>query len=1191
MLKKLSLLLLLLLAAAPCASASDFVPGDVIVVLRNTSGTTISAAAQSAGSVRALSSVQEFTQSERVNVSRTFDALSETGNNIFMVVHSDTEDSQSLLRRVSANPNVLAASLNRIYHGTSTDRRVPNDSEYYRLWGMEAVKAPQAWNLSTGSSDVYVAVVDSGINYTHPDLAAHFASEHSKNFVGGKNYDETSYYDEVDHGTHIAGTIGAIGNNSFGVAGLNWEVKLISVRVLDANNSGTDEILLAGQNHIAELLRRYPNLNLAAVNYSIGGGWDLTPREIITARDPQYLAFKAISDTNRTLICIAAGNEGTEVGAPHYYGDMSDVEQGRYVYPASFTGIENMIVVAAAEQDLSRAYFSNYSRKFVDIAAPGSEIFSTVVQGLLINLKYDTLSRSYPYGYMSGTSMAAPHVTGTAALLKAMYPSATPSQIKAAIVGGADSTVLCTDGTSMYGLLDIDGAIYGLSRTMESESSPLIAFAYPPEAVVNQPYNFRLYASGSEPITWTLDGRLPAGLIFRDGVIMGTPLSLERSEVLVTAQNDYGSDSWALTISTDKGTPPMIDRSIEPPNIAAGVKYEKYIRLTAGTWPFTWEITNSPDILADGDSVSIDKNGFLRFVPKNAKTYTLTVRVSNFAGEDSVNVIVNVNSGDALPVIEDKTLKRAIAGQSYGACLSSDFPADYNPNPNRMTASDTIAIESATDYTWSADNLPDGMYCSLEGEYLTLSGRPTSADTYNIVITVSNKADTVSKDFLLVVENSAPSFLASQYEMTYARGMNMNLVIPVLGTPEFSLDIAGSLPVSTDFVKGHSTALITGIPAENGVYRSVITAANKFGTARTELVLAVTDPAVITTATLPDALVGEAYTFTFSSLYGANLSWSVSGDVLAGVGLTLSDSGVLSGTPTKAGHYSFTVKAEAKDSPLNSWSTFLLKVEESPSVTSSGSLPSGKVNTVYGPVYIAYGGTGPMWFTLTEGTMPAGLSLTSNGCVLGTPTESGTFTFTVEVQNLAGQASRTFTLSVDPDSTRSPDVLPSPDDGHTDSRRVTQGQTRGVSSLTAGELAQVSGNGRIIAAVLPELTVSGSGMYSSADVDCFGSVVLSSDVPAGYVLVWHPFVRGSDAPANDESAFFTLDGQETGIVPNNHRVNVSAYLEAGKLYAPVISAVPPASGGDPGSSGGGCQSMALGFVLCLPLIAIFRRFH
>lgn len=186
-----------------------------------------------------------------------------------------------------------------------------------------------------------------------------------------------------------------------------------------------------------------------------------------------------------------------------------------------------------------------------------------------------------------------------------------------------------------------------------------------------------------------------------------------------------------------------------------------------------------------------------------------------------------------------------------------------------------------------------------------------------------------------------------------------------------------------------------------------------------------------------------------------------------------------------------------------------------------------------------------------------------------------------------GKDFRTFTLTVDPDDTQdtpsSPDVRPTPDDEHggSDTRTVTQGQTRGVSSLTAYELGQVLDNGGMIAAVLPELTVSESGMYSSADIDCFGDVVLSSDVPAGYALVWNAFVRGTQIPASDGAIFFGTDGSETLIVPENHRVSVSAYLEAGTLYAIVISARP---NGDPGSSSGGCGVGTLGFLLLIPLV-------
>ena len=1206
------LALILLLALAACSYAEDYVPGDVIVVLRNTSAMSISAAAKSSGGVRGLSSVQSFAQSEGVNVARTFDALSELGGKVFMVVHSDKEDAKSLLRRISANPNVLAASLNRIYHGhaDSSDRRVPDDPEYYRLWGMEAIHAPQAWSLSTGSNDVYVAVLDSGIDYNHPDLAAHFVHEYSKNFVQGTKYNEKSYYDEVNHGTHVAGTIGAIANNGLGVAGVNWNVKLISVRVLDADNSGTDESITAGLNHVADLLRIYPEMKLAAVNYSIGGGWEQTPGEIIAQRNPQYLAFKTISDTNRTLICVSAGNESAEVGAPNYFGDMSRLTQGLYVYPASFTGIDNMIVVAAAAPDFTRAGFSNYSRKYADITAPGLDIFSTVGRSVLINLVYDTLLPSYPYSYMSGTSMAAPHVSGTAALLKAMYPQATASQIKAAIVGGADTRTLVDDGTSMYGMLDISGAILGMDNMMKSDSAPIIAFAALPAAVVNQPYNFRFYASGAGRISWDIDGVLPAGLRFDSGIISGTPLSVDRREILVTAMNDYGQDSLALVISTDRGTAPEI-RSAVIPATAAGKNTGCYVKLSAGTWPFSWEITNSADIIADGALVSVDKAGYISFTPEKAGSYTITVKVSNFAGSDSIDIPATVNSGDGIPFIYDTVLKPAVVGKLYGAATSADFQETYNINPRNVNPDAMIYIDSWANYHWSANNVPEGMYFTNADSGIRLSGYPSSADTYIIHVTASNDYGTASRDFELVVINAAPSFLEGKYDMTYPRGMNMDLRIPVLGTPDLSVDISGTVPAGISFDMENYTARFAGFPSAKGVYSSVITATNQYGTSSADVTITITDPAIITTAVLPESVVGESYGFKLGSLFGASLSWSESGDVLSGIGLSLSASGDITGTPTRPGDYRFTVRASALDSWLNDTWNYLLRVSAKTEITAAATLPSGKINTPYEPVYIACYGSAPMWFTLTEGAMPAGLSLTSNGCIYGTPTESGTFIFTVTASNLAGDDSRTFTVTIAADGTSpaspdvkpaSPDVKPSPASPDIKPSPVTPevkpaltaGESRGVSAMTAGEIAEILQENGIIAAVLPEIRVNVSGVYSFESVDALANVTLSPDVPAGYTLHLYPFTRDTAGSLIEDSegesaTFYDISGNVIDTVPENHIVNISAYFEAGKTYYPAISAVSPSDSViGVGGGSGGCVAGAsvLGLMLCA---VIFRK--
>ena len=230
-----SLIIILLMAAV--SFASDVVPGDVIVVLRNTSDSRISSLSQ-AGGIKSLSAVQSFAKSSNVSIKSTYDALSEQGDYMFMLVHSDTKDENELLREIKSRPDVIAASLNRTSK-LLEDIKTPNDPQYWQLWGMEAINAPYAWNFSTGSGDVYVAVIDSGVDYDHEDLRENFSHEYSRNFVGygSAGYDPSAYQDVHDHGSHVSGTIAAVGNNGKGVAGANWKAKIISLRVADRRGS------------------------------------------------------------------------------------------------------------------------------------------------------------------------------------------------------------------------------------------------------------------------------------------------------------------------------------------------------------------------------------------------------------------------------------------------------------------------------------------------------------------------------------------------------------------------------------------------------------------------------------------------------------------------------------------------------------------------------------------------------------------------------------------------------------------------------------------------------------------------------------------------------------------------------------------------------------------------------------------
>ena len=243
-------------------------------------------------------------------------------------------------RALEANPAVAYAEPNWIYHALAT----PNDPRYPSLWGLAKISAPAAWHVTTGSRAVKVAVVDTGITTDHPDLAG--------NVVGGYDFvqGDADPRDFNGHGTHVAGTIGARGNNGLGVTGVNWQVSLIPVRVLDGSGSGSNANVAAG---FAYACAQGANI----VNASLGGtGYSQAMRDAIAS--PACV---------NTLFVVAAGNDGvSDDAAPHYPCN----------YGAGGDNLPNVICVAATDQNDQLAPFSNYGRS-VDLAAPGVDIESS----------------------------------------------------------------------------------------------------------------------------------------------------------------------------------------------------------------------------------------------------------------------------------------------------------------------------------------------------------------------------------------------------------------------------------------------------------------------------------------------------------------------------------------------------------------------------------------------------------------------------------------------------------------------------------------------------------------------------------------------------------------------------------------------------------------------------------------------
>jgi subtilisin family serine protease len=314
--------------------------------------------------------------------------------------------------------------------------KLPNDPSYPSgLWGLAMMAAENAWDLTTGSREVIVAVIDTGINQAHPDLKANVWVNSGEIANNGRDDDVNGYVDDsygvnaitrvgngVDdngHGSHVAGTIGASGDNAEGVVGLNWNVRVMGLKFLSSSGSGSTANAIRAVEYVIDAKKR--GHNVVAINASWGS----------SAFSEALLQSIKKASAAGILFVASAGNSSRN----------TDTNPS---YPAAFSA-ENIISVASIDRLGELSYFSNYGSKTVHIAAPGSSILSTVLTNR--------------YAYLSGTSMASPHVTGLAALAYAACPTLTMAQVKALILSnGVKSAALATK-TSTGSIANAAGAV------------------------------------------------------------------------------------------------------------------------------------------------------------------------------------------------------------------------------------------------------------------------------------------------------------------------------------------------------------------------------------------------------------------------------------------------------------------------------------------------------------------------------------------------------------------------------------------------------------------------------------------------------------------------------------------------------------------------------------------------------------
>ena len=531
-----------------------------------------------------------------------------------------------------------------------------NDNYYAKLWAIENsgqkvnnksgtkdadMDIDKAWEIEKGNPNVVVAVLDTGVDYRHDDLADNMwsgNSNHGYDFAGDDNgnnddnpmpdapYNENGHY----HGTHVAGTIGAVGDNGDGISGVVQNVQIMTVKVFRPKGYGYNSDILEGMDYVAEQVDN--GVNVVAINASYGGGGG-------SNGDTMDKAIQNLGDKG-VVFCAAAGNDGENI-------DRNPT------YPASYDAT-NIITVAASDQDDKLAGFSNYGKKTVNVAAPGTNILSTYPEN--------------KYVYLQGTSMATPQVAGTVALLASVKPSSSVSERIKAIEENVDEKSSLTNKVSTNGRVNVYKAAKSLGDEDETPNTPPTAH--------------------DDSVTTKYETKVTIDVLSNDSDADGDALTLKSVAVpshgTATIHNgkiDYtpksgfsGTDTFTYTMKDENGATANAkvtvtveekqNRAPKANNDSATTNYETSVTINV--------LSNDSD--ADGDTLTIEsvtnpsngsatiKNGKIKYTPN-----------SNFSGKDSFQYSINDGEGSTSTATVTVTVKEKEKEDNNGGFFGSLF--------------------------------------------------------------------------------------------------------------------------------------------------------------------------------------------------------------------------------------------------------------------------------------------------------------------------------------------------------------------------------------------------------------------------------------------------------------------------------------------------------------------------------------
>jgi len=1002
------------------------------------------------------------------------------------------------LASLRANPNVRFAEPDYLRAHTVTS----NDPYYTgaNLWGMygDATSPANAWGSQAGeawasgfigSSQVYVGVIDEGINISHPDLAANIWSNPFDR-VDGIDNDGNGFIDDTwgwdfnandrtvddgavdDHGTHVSGTIGGVGGNGVGVAGVNWNVTLISAKFL-GTSGGTTSNAVRAVDYITDLKVRH-GINIVVTSNSWGGGGS-----------SQALLDAINRGGDAGILFVAAA------------GNSTSNNDSTATYPANYActtradgtprGWDCVVSVAAITNTGALASFSNYGATTTDLGAPGANVNSTVPGG---------------YASYSGTSMATPHVSGAVALCAAINPALTASQRRTALFNSVAATPSLAGKTSTNGRLDV-GAM-----TAQCQG--------PVAPVSGSPANLTAAPSAtSVRLTWT-DGT--SGEFFHevqrgDGtcssfatvVTVGSNATTAVVDGLtprtsycfrVRAGNTYNGGSYTpwttgVRVTTPEPPPPPAPYACASTTYAwvdgggsgstrRSLADDASVSVSIG-FPFTWYGTSytsvhvgSNGVIAFGDPVTSYANTTLptSTAPNNlaavlwddlnpgagGQILTRTLGTSpnrqfvavwngvphfTAGGAATFEVVLDESTQALTYQYQDVVFGNAAYDRGASATVGTESPTgEYGTQVSFNTASiaDLSAVRCTTQatappvvtttsvpagtvgvlysatlaasggsfpLTWSvaAGSLPAGVTLSANG---VLSGTPTTAGSATFTVRVTDGGGRFDDQALTLVVNPTVTVITPALPPADAGASYSTSLSATGGQSPYRWAVAsGALPdgltlSSTGTISGSSTAVGSASVTIRALDANDVAGDRKFS-------LTVNDAVRVTTTSLPEGTVGVAYGATLAAAGGqAPYGWSVSAGSLP-AGVSLSPTGELSGIPATAGSTSVTLRATDSTGSFAE-QTFTVAVFAPVTITTASLVDAIEANA-YSVTLAATGGSGSFSWALAAGSLPAGMTLWATGVLSGTPTATGSSTFTVRATD-ATDPSRTATADL-----------------------------------------------------------------------------------------------------------------------------------------------------------------------------------